>query len=206
MAQPKRRRGQGVAKPPLKELGPDPDTERPIVVKDGRFGPYVTDGETNASLRKGDDVEELTMERALELLADRRARGPVKKKSKAKKVLLWTGGSMAFVLVAVSAAGYLYIQHLNHNIQSVDDDGASTGGFQKDKAINILLIGTDKRTGKGNGNYGDKGSVGHADTNILLHVSKDRSNATALSIPAISEGRLPALKKPIRPPTASSAP
>lgn len=107
----------------------------------------------------------------------------MKKKSKAKKVLLWTGGSMAFVLVAVSAAGYLYIQHLNHNIQSVDDDGASTGGFQKDKAINILLIGTDKRTGKGNGNYGDKGSVGHADTNILLHVSKDRSNATALSIP-----------------------
>ena len=84
LAQPKRRRGQGVAKPPLKELGPDPDTERPIVVKDGRFGPYVTDGETNASLRKGDDVEELTMERALELLADRRARGPVKKKAKKK--------------------------------------------------------------------------------------------------------------------------
>ncbi len=79
-AEPKRRRGQGVAKPPLREMGPDPDTEKPIVVKDGRFGPYVTDGETNASLRKGDDVEELTMERALELLADRRARGPAKKK------------------------------------------------------------------------------------------------------------------------------
>ena len=61
------------------------NTERPIVVKDGRFGPYVTDGETNASLRKGDSVEELTMERALELLADRRARGPAKKKSAAKK-------------------------------------------------------------------------------------------------------------------------
>ena len=55
------------------------------MVKDGRFGPYVTDGETNASLRKGDDVEELTMERALELLADRRARGPVKKKKAAAK-------------------------------------------------------------------------------------------------------------------------
>jgi DNA topoisomerase-1 len=79
-AEPKRRRGQGVAKPPLREMGPDPDTEKPIVVKDGRFGPYVTDGETNASLRKGDSVEELTMERALELLADRRARGPAKKK------------------------------------------------------------------------------------------------------------------------------
>ncbi|GGW76019.1 LytR family transcriptional regulator [Streptomyces lucensis JCM 4490] len=110
-------------------------------------------------------------------------RRPVKKKSKVKKVLLWTGGSMAFVLVAVTAAGYLYIQHLNGNITSVSDDGASTGGFRKDEAINILLIGTDKRTGKGNAGYGDAGSVGHADTNILLHVSKDRSNATALSIP-----------------------
>ena len=79
-AEPKRRRGQGTPKGPLREMGPDPDTEKPIVVKDGRFGPYVTDGETNASLRKGDSVEELTMERALELLADRRARGPAKKK------------------------------------------------------------------------------------------------------------------------------
>ncbi|WP_071659427.1 LCP family protein [Streptomyces humi] len=113
----------------------------------------------------------------------RSRRQPVKKKSKAKKVLLWTGGSMAFVLVAVSAAGYLYIKHLNDNITSVSDDGASTGGFSKDKAINLLIIGTDKRTGKGNEGYGDTGSVGHADTNILLHISKDRSNATALSIP-----------------------
>jgi len=82
--QPKMRRGQ-VAKPPLKDLGPDPDSERKIVVKDGRFGPYVTDGETNASLRKGDVVEELTMERALELLADRRAAAPTKKKAGARK-------------------------------------------------------------------------------------------------------------------------
>ncbi|MFD5536877.1 LCP family protein [Streptomyces sp. NPDC127079] len=113
----------------------------------------------------------------------RSRRQPVQKKSKAKKALLWTGGSMAFVLVAVSAAGYLYIKHLNDNITSVSDDGASTGGFSKDKAINLLIIGTDKRTGKGNEGYGDTGSVGHADTNILLHISKDRSNATALSIP-----------------------
>lgn len=113
----------------------------------------------------------------------RASRRPVKKKSTAKKVLLWTGGSMAFVLVAVSAAGYLYIKHLNDNITSVSDDGASTGGFRKDEAINILVIGTDKRTGAGNEGYGDSGSVGHADTTILLHLSKDRSNATALSIP-----------------------
>ncbi len=107
----------------------------------------------------------------------------MKKKSTAKKALLWTGGSMAFVLVAVTAAGYLYIKHLNDNITSISDDGASTGGFRRDEAINILLIGTDKRTGQGNEGYGDAGSAGHADTTILLHVSKDRSNATALSIP-----------------------
>ena len=56
-----------------------------MVIKDGRFGPYVTDGETNASLRKGDDVESLTVERAAELLADRRARGPAPKRAPAKK-------------------------------------------------------------------------------------------------------------------------
>jgi LCP family protein required for cell wall assembly len=113
----------------------------------------------------------------------RRGRRPVKKKGKAKKAVLWTGGIMAFVVVAAATGAYLYIEHLNDNIQSVSDDGASTGGFSKDKAINILLIGTDKRTGAGNGSYGDTGSAGHADTTILLHVSKDRSNATALSIP-----------------------
>jgi LCP family protein required for cell wall assembly len=107
----------------------------------------------------------------------------VRKKSKAKKALLWTGGVTAFVVVAAAVGAYVYIDHLNDNIQAVSDDGASTGGFQQDKAINILLIGTDKRTGAGNDRYGDSGSAGHADTTILLHVSKDRSNATALSIP-----------------------
>jgi len=82
-AEPKRRRGQASAAP-LRELGPDPDSGAPIVVKDGRFGPYVTDGTTNASLRKGDGVEEITIERASELLADRRAAGPAKKRT-AKK-------------------------------------------------------------------------------------------------------------------------
>jgi DNA topoisomerase-1 len=72
LAEPKRRRGQGEAKGPLREIGADPDTGKPIVAKDGRFGVYVTDGETNASLRKGDMVETLTLERACELLAERR--------------------------------------------------------------------------------------------------------------------------------------
>jgi DNA topoisomerase-1 len=84
LAEPKRRRGQRAA-PPLKELGADPDSEKPIVVKDGRFGPYVTDGETNASLRKADSVETITLDRALELLAERRAKGPTKKKKAAAK-------------------------------------------------------------------------------------------------------------------------
>jgi len=66
-------------------MGADPETGKPMIVKDGRFGPYVTDGEFNASLRKGDTVEELTVERAAELLADRRAKGPAKKKASKKK-------------------------------------------------------------------------------------------------------------------------
>ncbi|HWH06763.1 MAG TPA: topoisomerase C-terminal repeat-containing protein, partial [Gaiellaceae bacterium] len=80
LAQPKERRGRGAAKPPLRELGPDPASGKAIVLKEGRFGPYVTDGETNASLRRGDDVETLTAERAFELLAERRAKGPAPKK------------------------------------------------------------------------------------------------------------------------------
>jgi len=72
-AQPKRR-GRGVAKGPLKDLGPDPVTGKSILVKDGKFGTYVTDGETNATLRRGDIVELLTLERGMELLAEKRAR------------------------------------------------------------------------------------------------------------------------------------
>ncbi len=70
--QPKVRR-RGVAKPPLKDLGIDPASQKPVLVKDGRFGIYITDGETNATLRRGDTVEFLTLERGLELLAGRRA-------------------------------------------------------------------------------------------------------------------------------------
>ncbi len=76
LAQPKQRRGRGTAKPPLRELGPDPISGKPVVLKEGRFGPYVTDGETNASLKRGDDLETVTIERAAELLADRRSKGP----------------------------------------------------------------------------------------------------------------------------------
>ncbi len=75
-AQPKARGRARTAAPPLRDLGADPATGKPMVIKDGRFGPYVTDGETNASLRKDDEVASITVQRAAELLADRRAAPP----------------------------------------------------------------------------------------------------------------------------------
>jgi DNA topoisomerase-1 len=79
LAQPKARRGRAAAAGPLRELGADPVTGKPIVVREGRFGPYVTDGETNASLKKTDDAESVTVERAAELLAERRSKGPAQR-------------------------------------------------------------------------------------------------------------------------------
>ncbi|MGP3922218.1 LCP family glycopolymer transferase [Streptomyces sp. 8N616] len=107
-------------------------------------------------------------------------RRPKPKASGRKKALYWTGGVMAVVLIAGTAGAVYLYQHLNGNISKVDvgDAGATSDG-----PLNVLVIGTDVRTGKGNEGYGDRGSVGHADTTILFHVSKDRSNATALSIP-----------------------
>jgi DNA topoisomerase-1 len=86
LAAPKARQRRAAA-PPLREMGNDPATEKPMVIKDGRFGPYVTDGEYNASLRRGQTPEELTVEQASEMLAEKRAKGPVapKKKAAAKK-------------------------------------------------------------------------------------------------------------------------
>jgi DNA topoisomerase-1 len=84
LAQPKTR-GRRAAAAPLRELGNDPSTSKPMVVREGRFGPYVTDGQTNASLRKGDSIEELTVDRAAELLAERRARGPAAPRKRAAK-------------------------------------------------------------------------------------------------------------------------
>ena len=83
-AQPKQR-GRAAAKPPLKELGADPVSGKPMVIKDGRFGAYVTDGEVNATLRRDDEIETITAERAAELLADKRAKGPAPKRRPVKK-------------------------------------------------------------------------------------------------------------------------
>ena len=70
---PRGRAARAAAAPPLRELGDDPVSGKPIVLREGRFGPYVTDSETNASLRKGDTAESITPQRAVELLAERRA-------------------------------------------------------------------------------------------------------------------------------------
>ena len=82
-AQPKRR-GRAAAKPPIAELGVDPTSEKPIVIKDGRFGMYITDGTTNVTLRKDESPETMTHERAVERLAEKRAKGPAKRKTTRK--------------------------------------------------------------------------------------------------------------------------
>ncbi|EAQ00414.1 putative DNA topoisomerase I [Janibacter sp. HTCC2649] len=85
-AKPKER-GRAAGKPPLKEFGPDPVSGKPVVVKDGRFGEYVTDGETNTTLRRDDDLETMTAARAFEMLAEKRAKGPTTRKRAAKKTV-----------------------------------------------------------------------------------------------------------------------
>jgi DNA topoisomerase-1 len=84
LAAPKTRQRRA-PQPPLRELGADPITEKAMVIKDGRFGPYVTDGETNASLRRGQSVEALSVDEASEMLAEKRAKGPATPRKKATK-------------------------------------------------------------------------------------------------------------------------
>ncbi|POM26630.1 DNA topoisomerase 1 [Actinomadura rubteroloni] len=97
LAQPKQRGRRAAAAAPLRELGEDPASKKPVVVKEGRFGPYVTDGETNASLRKGDEVESITIQRAAELLAERRekvaATGGKKKPAPRRRTSAKSGSS-----------------------------------------------------------------------------------------------------------------
>ncbi|MGP3735444.1 LCP family protein [Streptomyces sp. GDS52] len=120
---------------------------------------------------------------APEVPPGRRGNRPPQRRPRTRKALLWAGGAMAFVVLATGTAGYVYLKHLEGNVHTTDVGDAGSGDFSKDEAFSILVLGTDKRTGAGNEGYGDKNSVGHADTTILLHVSQDRTNATALSIP-----------------------
>ncbi|WP_053762245.1 LCP family protein [Streptomyces sp. AS58] len=104
------------------------------------------------------------------------------KRSTKRKALLWTAGTLGFVLVAGGSGAYLLYRHLDGNITTVDIGTAGDKGGGSGGALNILVIGTDSRAGL-DGKYGDSDNVGHADTTILFHVAKDRSHATAMSIP-----------------------
>ncbi|AKH82742.1 LytR family transcriptional regulator [Streptomyces sp. CNQ-509] len=112
----------------------------------------------------------------------RSRRRPKPRKSKKKKALIWVAGGLAVVLFAVGTAAFLIYRKLNGNIDKVEVAGEDHAAVI-DGPVNILVMGTDKRTGKGNDGYGDMNSPGHADTTLLFHVSEDRTNATAMSIP-----------------------
>lgn len=116
---------------------------------------------------------------------DHRASGsrrkPRQRSSRTRRILVWTGGTLAMLLVIGCAGAWYMVSRLNDNITRVDV--GIENNFSSDEPVNILFIGTDKRTGQGNEGYGDNGNEGHADTTILLHFSQDRSHATALSIP-----------------------
>ncbi|MEU9122060.1 LCP family protein [Streptomyces sp. NPDC048506] len=186
-ARPSERRAPGSrrGRKPGGEVG-DTDT-RPLPVQRGRRAERADEDPTGAGERP-------TGGRAARRAAANRTataspsaagsssrRKPKPKKSGKKKALYWTAGVLGFVLVAGCGGAFYLYQQLNGNISKVDvgveNDAVSDG------PVNLLIIGTDARSGKGNSGYGDAGSVGHADTTILMHISKDRSNATALSIP-----------------------
>ena len=147
-AQPKQR-GRAAAKPPLAELGTDPVSGRPVVVKDGRFGPYVTDGETNATLRKDDDPEKISPERGYELLADKRARGPVKKTARkaAKKTTTRTSTTRKSAAAKTSAAKTPRLRRQDLRRQDVrgpgDEAGAGLGAkARRSPRMSRILVAT----------------------------------------------------------------
>ncbi|MCB5911148.1 LCP family protein [Streptomyces pinistramenti] len=180
--------GSGAASRPPAGAGGDTDT-RELPTQRGRSGgraagaaPAAGNG-TESGRPSGGRAAARTAGRAAAAdtqgPASRRKRKP--RKSGKKKAFYWTAGVLGFVLVAGGGGAFYLFQQLDGNIAKVDV------GIQNDAVtdgpVNILILGTDARSGKGNQGYGDAGSVGHADTTILMHVSKDRTNATALSIP-----------------------
>ncbi|MEK2494105.1 LCP family protein [Kitasatospora purpeofusca] len=113
-----------------------------------------------------------------------RRRALAARRTRRRRILKWTGGLAAFALVAGCGGAYYAYQHFNNNITAVKVQLGNEAERPKPvaDALNILVIGTDSREGLGR-EYGDEGSAGHADTTLLFHIAKDRSNATALSIP-----------------------
>ncbi|MFJ7280094.1 LCP family protein [Kitasatospora sp. NPDC098663] len=114
----------------------------------------------------------------------RRRAAAAAKRTRRRRALKWTAGAGALVMVAGCGGAYYLYQHFNSNLTSVkvqlgnEEERPKAAG----DALNILVLGTDSRQGLGR-EYGDEGSAGHADTTLLFHISKDRSNATAISIP-----------------------
>ncbi|MFJ8868073.1 LCP family protein [Streptomyces sp. NPDC102473] len=107
-----------------------------------------------------------------------------RRKGARKKVLLWTGGTLATVLVGTSAYAYYWYERLDGNISTVDIGDVGSDSVLADGPVNLLIIGNDVRVGKGNEAYGNRTNVtGHADTTLLFHIAEDRSNATVVSIP-----------------------
>ncbi|MFD4376867.1 LCP family protein [Streptomyces sp. NPDC058486] len=119
-------------------------------------------------------------------------RKPKRGASRKKKVLLWTGGTMAFVLVGGAVGAYAIYSKLNGNLGVVDVGTAAAQTEGMKGPLNILVIGNDVRTGEGNESYGNKDNVtGHADTTFLIHIAEDRTNATAMSIPRDLKTEIP---------------
>ena len=140
LAQPKPRgrAARAAAAPPLKELGEDPASGKPVVLREGRFGPYVTDGETNASLRKADTIESITPQRAIELLAERRAAAPAPKRKPARR----SAGTAATAKAGKAKAGTAKAGRAR---AAAAKDGASKSG-QADGAAKQRATRSPNRT------------------------------------------------------------
>ncbi|EST31885.1 hypothetical protein N566_20470 [Streptomycetaceae bacterium MP113-05] len=157
-----------------RKTSPSKPTERQRAETDGYVPPQ-------RNRRRGEPQDDGEHPRAGDGGSRSSRRKPRPRATKKKRALQWGGGILGMlVLIGCATAAVLY-HRLNANLKTVD---VGMGGPAiTDGPLNILLIGTDSRQGKGNDGYGDAGSVGHADTTLLFHVSEDRTNATVLSIP-----------------------
>ncbi|MFJ4847433.1 MULTISPECIES: LCP family protein [unclassified Streptomyces] len=173
-------------------LDPETGTYRLRLDPDGPNGPGGPDRPVGAQAatvppQGGRRARREEQRSAPEPAPEGRRRGGAKASRKAKRstkrrVLMWTAGTLGFVLLAGSAGAYFLYRHFDGNISTVDVGTAGNKNATSHDAVNILVIGTDSRVGLG-GKYGDSDNIGHADTTLLVHVAKDRSNATVMSIP-----------------------
>jgi LCP family protein required for cell wall assembly len=156
-------------------------TERQRAETDGYVPPQRGRRATESGRRRQRGLDDSEHQQAEGGRASRR-KAARPRTSKKKRAAQWTAGTLGLLLVAGCAGGAWLYYSLNSNIKQVDV-GDVAGVATSDGPLNILVIGTDTRQGEGNTGYGDTGSVGHADTTLVFHVSKDRSNATVLSLP-----------------------